>query len=493
MKFMRACLILAAINKGSCNICHGRRRLTTAFVSRRLYTNTHDVCLQQSISTSVYDEEEIISTTRQYNINPSVQDRIQNLISHSAVRWDESSSFSSMHRKKLRQRHVHLFDNNNTDDHLFNQFAKAICMAGVVAQKEVFETWASAVYIHASFLSNEGGNDNILSPKRRVVDVAGGHGLLSWALLLLDDEYLHKQSDDALQELTVFCLDVKMPKSAELISEAMLKQWPHLEDRFDYVEGRLEQLIPHNSCLLASVHACGILSDILVATAAKYTIPLAVVPCCHSRKRIVLQHASSYAKDMYDDIINTKGSIPDLADKLDEARIIALDKAGLDVKEVFLPSLFTGKNRLIMGFPRNEAHGEQITNQTLRRRGQMPPLESSSIISKPVFMRGFTIPCKDDIECRRLVSKLAGREAADTRKELMHNRHHEKSPTMDISVWLPADKDVGLSGDALSAIVESKHSVKCSAQKTDQYVNPAGRKSVTFRVQYSGFDNNIVI
>jgi len=97
----------------------------------------------------------------------------------------------------------------------------------------------------------------------------------------------------------------------------------------------------------------------------------------------------------------------------------------------------------------------------------MPPLESSSIISKPVFMRGFTIPCQDDIECRELVSKLAGREAAVKRKELMHNRHHDSSPTMDISVWLP-DEDVGLSGDALSQIVESKYSVKCSAQKLEQ-------------------------
>jgi len=145
--FMRACFIVAAINKGSSNVCHGRRLTSTfvsrAFVSRRLYINKHDdVWLQQSTSTSINDEEEIISTTRQYNINPSVQDRIHNLISHSAVRWDESSSFSSMHRKKLRQRHVYLFDNNNADDHLFNQFAKAICMAGVVAQKEVFETWA---------------------------------------------------------------------------------------------------------------------------------------------------------------------------------------------------------------------------------------------------------------------------------------------------------------------------------------------------------------
>ena len=167
-------------------------------------------------------------------------------------------------------------------DHLFDQFATVICNAGVVARKEVFETWASALYIHYSFLSTDDANYSSNGGRiiRRIVDVAAGHGLLAWALLLLSDEEERnniKKNQQEQHPLTVFCLDVQMPPSAELIHEAMIQQWPHLNDRFDYVEARLEQLVPHKSCLLASVHACGILSDMLVSTAAKHQIPIALV------------------------------------------------------------------------------------------------------------------------------------------------------------------------------------------------------------------------
>src|SRR6056300_441048 len=135
-----------------------------------------------------------------------------------------------------------------------------------------------------------------------------------------------------------FCLDVQMPPSAELIHEAMIQQWPHLNDRFDYVEARLEQLVPHQSCLLASVHACGILSDMLISTAAKHQIPIALVPCCHSRKRKLLEEsASPFAKREYDEILNAKESLPNLADLLDNARMSALENAGCDVTELFIP------------------------------------------------------------------------------------------------------------------------------------------------------------
>ena len=96
------------------------------------------------------------------NNNPSLtilQSRIDNLTSHPAVIWDESDSFASMQKKKLSRRHLHLFDRkgrsnlNNTSeiaaaddennslliyrDDLFDQFATAVCHAGVVARKEV--------------------------------------------------------------------------------------------------------------------------------------------------------------------------------------------------------------------------------------------------------------------------------------------------------------------------------------------------------------------
>ena len=80
---------------------------------------------------------------------------------------------------------------------------------------------------------------------------------------------------------------------------------------------------------------------------------------------------------------------------------------------------------------------------------------------KARFLKGFYVPCKDDEENRKLVSNLAGRVAANNRKEVMHNRRHTKSPQMDLSLWLP-EEDVGLSEDALSFLIETNHNVKCN-------------------------------
>ena len=185
--------------------------------------------------------------------------------------------------------------------------------------------------------------------------------------------------------------------------------------------------------------------------------------------------------------------MPDLADRLDEARMTALENAGMSVKEVFLPNIFTGKNRLIMGLPANAQieHSLRKNADTQPkkpvmpiRRGQLPPLDNvSSIMPKPRFLKGFYVPCEDTKDKRKLVSEIAGRVAANTRKAVMHNRNHKKSPQMDISLWLP-EEDVGLSEDSLSRIVESKHGVKCSVSKVGTvYVDPSGRMSETFRIQ----------
>ena len=463
--------------------------------------------------------------------NPIVQSRIDALISHPAVVWDESSTFSSMHKKKLNRRHLHLFDRSNNSvsekdnnisksgtsiyqDDLFDKFATAVCHAGVVARKEVFETWASALYIHYTFLRNDNSSENSsgIEPIKRIVDVAAGHGLLAWALLLLSDH--DERNND--NELTVFCLDVQMPPSAEIIHTNMIQQWPHLNERFDYVEARLEQLVPHKSCLLASVHACGILSDILVATAAEHQMPLAVVPCCHSRKRKLLENcASPFAKREYDDILNAKRSLPNLADLLDGARIAALENAGCDVMEFFIPEIFTGKNRLIMSRPNDamEAKSDDTAasiatrrRSTPFRKGQMPPLldkdspTTTAINPKARFMKGFYVPCEDTKESRDIVSKIAGRAAANKRKELMHNRNHVIAPQMDLSLWLPPDDSdvddrVMLTAESLALILKkaSPENVTCDVSNLgDIYINPAGRKAQTFRVQYNQVDGETI-
>ena len=261
-------------------------------------------------------------------------------------------------------------------------------------------------------------------------------------------------------------------------------------------------LLVSKSGLLVSVHACGFLSDVLVSTSAKHGVPLALVPCCHSRNKKVLEVASPFAMNLYQDIIGTKGGIPDLADRLDGARMTALKNSGLTVKEAFLPDLFTGKNRLIMSFPTsaqtNKNQNEICDNKTEletkeqpMRKGQMPPLDNptSSIIPKARFLKGFVVPCEDSTQNRKTVSELAGRMAANKRKAVMHNRNHAKSPQMDLSLWLPED-DVGLNEDALAAMIESKHKVKCSVSKLGElYVNPAGRRSQAFRFRYNNPDD----
>ena len=125
----------------------------------------------------------------------------------------------------------------------------------------------------------------------------------------------------------------------------------------------------------------------------------------------MLEVASPFAMNLYQDIIGAKGGIPDLADRLDRAHMTALQNSGL--------TLFTGKNRLIMRFPAS-AQTATLGNPT------------SSIIPKARFLKGSAVPCEDSAQNRK--TELAGRLAANKRKAVMHNHNHAKSPQMDLSL-----------------------------------------------------------
>mmetsp|Transcript_15918 Transcript_15918/g.28768 ORF Transcript_15918/g.28768 Transcript_15918/m.28768 type:complete len:170 (+) Transcript_15918:53-562(+) len=142
------------------------------------------------------------------------------------------------------------------------------------------------------------------------------------------------------------------------------------------------------------------------------------------------------------------------------------------------------------------------------RKGLMPPLDEAPIIMpKSRFLKGFYVPCEDTEHNRRLVSEISGRAAANTRKEVMHNRNHKKYPEFDLSLWLPDDDEekeedgnaaaaVELSEDSLSRVVESKHdgAVKCSVSRVGEvYVNPSGRRSQTFRIRYENSEGGGVL
>src|SRR4029079_7910155 len=85
---------------------------------------------------------------------------------------------------------------------------RAVCEAGCLPRKEVFEAWEMARRVRRRL---RGG---------RVVDLAGGHGLLAQALLLLDDS-----SPSAL------VVDAVLPPSAARLHASIAAVWPRLRDR----------------------------------------------------------------------------------------------------------------------------------------------------------------------------------------------------------------------------------------------------------------------
>src|SRR5215213_722158 len=90
-------------------------------------------------------------------------------------------------------------------DSLFDRLARAVCHAGCLPRKELYESWETARRVRRVF---RGG---------RVVDLAGGHGLLAHVMLILDDS-----SPDAV------VVDKLIPPSAATLHQSIVDAWPRL-------------------------------------------------------------------------------------------------------------------------------------------------------------------------------------------------------------------------------------------------------------------------
>src|SRR4051812_6433241 len=88
---------------------------------------------------------------------------------------------------------------------LFDRIGRAVCEAGRLPRKELYEAWEVARRVRRVF---RGG---------RVVDVCAGHGLLAQLMLLLDDT-----------SPTALAVDAAIPACAAKIHAALLKEWPRL-------------------------------------------------------------------------------------------------------------------------------------------------------------------------------------------------------------------------------------------------------------------------
>jgi hypothetical protein len=212
-------------------------------------------------------------------------------------------------RGRLTDRDVDRFP----DETLFHRVARAVCHAGCLPRKELYEAWEMARRVRRLF---RGG---------RVIDLGAGHGLLAQVMLLLDDS-----SPSAL------VVDKTLPASSEKLHQVLVEAWPRLSGRIAFVAAALEDIEILQTDVVVSSHACGVLTDRVLSRAAAAHARVAVLPCCHDL-------ASGDAGGL-------SGWV-DASVAIDIVRAMRLTQRGYRIWTQAIPVGITPKNRLLLGAP----------------------------------------------------------------------------------------------------------------------------------------------
>jgi len=200
-----------------------------------------------------------------------------------------------------------------TGDSLFDRIARAVCAAGCLPRKELYEAWEMARRVRRIC---RGG---------RVVDLAGGHGLLAHVMLLLDDT-----SPEAI------VVDAVLPPSHATLNGAIVAEWPRLAGRVRFEARRFEDVALSAADLVVSCHACGALTDAVLERAVGARARVAVLPCCHD-------HVRGDGGDL------AGWMPPDLA--IDAMRATRLRQQSYRIWTKTIPIEVTPRNRLLIGAP----------------------------------------------------------------------------------------------------------------------------------------------
>jgi SAM-dependent methyltransferase len=201
-------------------------------------------------------------------------------------------------------------------DSLFDRIGRAVCAAGCLPRKELYEAWEVARRARRLF---RGG---------RIVDLGSGHGLLAEIMLLLDDS-----------SSAAVAVDAALPSSAQAVYRALLHTWPRLERRVTFLKAALEDVPLTSGDVVVSSHACGALTDTILARAASARARVAVLPCCHDVETCEAGPFSGWVE-------------PPLA--IDLLRAVRLEERGYRVWTQNIPTAITPKNRLLLGAPRHD-------------------------------------------------------------------------------------------------------------------------------------------
>jgi hypothetical protein len=219
--------------------------------------------------------------------------------------------FSPSSRGRLTDRDLDRFPGGT----LFDRLARAVCHAGCLPRKELYEAWEVARRTRRLF---RGG---------RVVDLAAGHGLLAQVMLILDDS-----------SAVALAVDKRIPASAPRLHDALAAVWPRLSGRLSFVEGGLDAVELRPDDVVVSSHACGALTDVVLDRAGDAGARVAVLPCCH------------------DFGVNDAGALTGWVDPalaIDIRRALKLEGRGYRVWTQAIASDVTPRNRLLLGESRS--------------------------------------------------------------------------------------------------------------------------------------------
>jgi hypothetical protein len=196
------------------------------------------------------------------------------------------------------------------NDTLFDHIGRIVCGVGLLPRKELYEAWEVARRVRRWC---RGG---------RVIDAAGGHGLLAHIMLLLDDS-----SPESL------VVDPEPPPSSAALHRAFVAEWPRLHGRVTFVAAGIHDVALTATDLVVSSHACGSLTDVILAAAAAVSAPVAVLPCCHDLSRCDAGPLAGWLEATM---------------AIDVVRAMRLEQQGYRVRTQVIPGAITPKNRLLI-------------------------------------------------------------------------------------------------------------------------------------------------
>jgi len=196
---------------------------------------------------------------------------------------------------------------------LFDKIGQVVCDAACLPRRELFEAWEVARRTRRKY---RGG---------RVVDLACGHGLVAWIMVLLDDT-----------SPTALAVDVRLTPSAAPLAKAMAAAWPRLAGRVTLEERSMADVPLDAGDVVVATHACGALTDTVIERALAARARVALLPCCHDEEKC--------------DSGGLRGWM-DLETAVDATRVARLRHAGYEVHTQTIPRAITAKNRLVLAAP----------------------------------------------------------------------------------------------------------------------------------------------